>query len=457
MKRWILVSAVGALALAGAWAGGVVAQSPIPLSLWKEHPLTSWSLARGDNPNPVTLQRPRSEPLSAMAQLGRKLFFDPSLSGSGKQSCASCHVPDHGYAPANKLSVQLGGGDMQSSGARAVPSLTYLHQHPVFNIGPAVDDDQGITLQQLIAKGSGTPRTGKTAQGTAQSAQAIVPVGGLFWDGRANTLQQQADGPLFNPVEMDGGSPAKVADKLRHASYAGDFAPLFGPGILGNPSMLLSEALFALARYQIEDPSFHPYDSQYDAWLEGKARFTPEQLRGYLAFNDPAKGNCAACHVAQPSRDGFPPLFTDSQYEALGVPRNPDIPANRDPAYHDLGLCGPFRSDLQDQPQYCGMFLTPTLRNVSTRQAYFHNGLYHSLDEVMAFYRLRDTDPAKVYPLGPDGKPQVFNDLPTRYRANIDHTDAPFDRKAGDTPALSEQEAQDIIAFLRTLSDGYKP
>ena len=456
-QSWTLVSAAGALALAAAWAGGVVATSPIPLSLWKEHPLASWTLAHGDNPNPVHLQRPRVEPLSAMAQLGRKLFFDPSLSGSGKLSCASCHAPEHGYAPNNALSVQLGGGDLQASGARAVPSLTYLHQHPVFSIGPAVDDDQGITVQQLIEKGVQTQHSAKTALDTAQSAQNIVPVGGLFWDGRAATLQQQANGPLFNPVEMDGGSPDKVVDKLRHASYAQDFVPLFGPGILNNPPMLLSEALFALARYQIEEPSFHPFDSQYDAWLEGKARFSPAQLRGYLAFNDPQRGNCSACHVAQPSRDGFPPLFTDSQFEALGVPRNPEIPANRDPAYFDLGLCGPFRTDLKDQPQYCGMFLTPTLRNTAMRKAFFHNGLYHSLDDVMAFYRFRDIEPAKVYPKGADGKPQVFNDLPARYHANIDRSDAPFNRKPGDAAALSEQDAQDIIAFLHTLDDGYKP
>ena len=91
------------------------------------------------------------------------------------------------------------------------------------------------------------------------------------------------------------------------------------------------------------------------------------------------------------------------------------------------------------------------------RKAFFHNGLYHSLDDVMAFYRFRDIEPAKVYPKGADGKPQVFNDLPARYHANIDRSDAPFNRKPGDAAALSEQDAQDIIAFLHTLDDGYKP
>ena len=91
----------------------------------------------------------------------------------------------------------------------------------------------------------------------------------------------------------------------------------------------MSEAMFAIARYQIEDPSFHPFTSKYDAWLQGKARFTPAEARGYLAFNDPTKGNCAACHLDKPTQDGLPPLFTDFQYEALGVPRNAAIPANQ--------------------------------------------------------------------------------------------------------------------------------
>ncbi len=108
-----------------------------------------------------------------------------------------------------------------------------------------------------------------------------------------------------------------------------------------DPRLAVSEALFAVARYQIEEPSFHVYSSKFDDWLEGKARFSPSELRGYLLFNDPAKANCAGCHVDQPSRDGLPPLFTDHQFEALGAPRNAALAVNRDPAFFDLGICGP--------------------------------------------------------------------------------------------------------------------
>jgi cytochrome c peroxidase len=78
-------------------------------------------------------------------------------------------------------------------------------------------------------------------------------------------------------------------------------------------------------------------------------------------------------------------MFTDYQYEALGVPRNNTLASNRDSRFYDMGVCGPFRTDLKDQTPYCGMFLTPTLRNTATRQAFFHNGVFQSLDDVMAF------------------------------------------------------------------------
>ena len=151
---------------------------------------------------------------------------------------------------------------------------------------------------------------------------------------------------------------------------------------------------------------------------------------------------------------GRPAPFTDYAYAALGVPRNPAIPANRDPHYFDMGLCGPYRHDLRKQTQYCGMFKTPTLRNVATRKVFFHNGVFHSLTDVMRFYVERDTDPRKWYPVV-HGKVDVYDDLPPRYRGNVDNYDAPMNRVAGQQPALDAREIADIIAFLKTLDDGY--
>jgi cytochrome c peroxidase len=456
-RRAFAIAALLAMAVGVGWAAGRPAPASAPASAGQHPPgVGTLVLPDGANPHPVRLVLPPRKPLSAVAQLGRELFFDPRLSGSGRMSCASCHDPGHAYAPGNARSVQLGGAHLDLPGARAVPSLEYLYRQPNFSIGPDNEENETVTLRQLIARSRGAQRVRKTAQDTQASSANLVPQGGLFWDGRANTLQQQADGPLFNPLEMDGGSPRDVARKLRHAAYAPQFVSLFGPSVLQDPRLLVGEALFALARFQIEDPSFHPFTSKFDAWLQGRARFTPSQMRGYIAFNDPRKGNCAACHVDRPTPDGLPPLFSDTQYEALGVPRNPAIPANHDPAYFDLGLCGPFRKDLATQSRYCGMFLTPTLRNVATRHAFFHNGVYHSLARVLDFYDFRDTRPQEVYPTV-DGHVETFDDLPPRYRANVDHVDAPLNRRRGQAPAMSRRDMRDIISFLRTLDDGWRP
>jgi cytochrome c peroxidase len=405
--------------------------------------------APGENPHPIKLVRPPYGPLSAMAQLGRLIFFDASLSASGRMSCATCHSPANFYGPPGRDSVMLGGDGLDRPGVRAVPTLTYLERQPNFSVGPDSDEVEEVTLAQMVAASVGVARVTKTATDTGATAGNMVPQGGLFWDGRVDTLQQQALVPVLNPVEMDNGSVERVARRLRATPYLGRFVELFGPGVLDDAPKFVSEAMFAVARYQIEDVSFHAYSSKFDAWLEGKARFTPVELRGYLLFNDPKGANCAGCHVDQPSRDGLPPLLTDHQYEALGAPRNQVLPANRDPEYSDLGVCGPVREDMRGEGQYCGMFMTPTLRNVATRKVFFHNGVLHSLKQVLDFYNFRDVDPGRVYPRG------EFDDLPRKYWGSVDESDPPFGRKVGEKPVLSEQDEEDIIAFLGTLTDGY--
>ncbi len=404
----------------------------------------------------MQLQRPPVAPLSAMAQLGRQIFHDASLSGSGRLTCAACHQPDHHYGPPDAAPAVFGGSTMARQGVRAVPSLMYLERQPAFSIGPDEAENEDVNPARMVALSRTTPRPLKTADNTAQSTTALVPQGGLFWDGRADTLQDQALIPLLNPLEMDGGSVATLVAKLRQAAYAPLFVTLFGKAIFDMPRLLLAEAMFAVARYQIEEPSFHPYTSKFDFWLEGKARLSSAELRGYRLFNDPGKANCAGCHVDQPGPDGTPPLFTDHQFEALGVPRNMALQANADPTYFDLGVCGPYRRDLQAEARFCGMFMTPTLRNVAARHVFFHNGMYHTLRQVLDFYAFRDVAPEKVYPRDPDGTVAKYDDLPAGGRPNVDVTDPPFDRAPGELPAMTEQEERDIIAFLGTLTDGYR-
>jgi cytochrome c peroxidase len=417
---------------------------------------TRSDLASGKNPSPIRLVRPAAAPLSAMAALGRLVFFDASLSSSGSLSCASCHSPQHAYASPGDSPVMRGGPLLSRQGVRAVPSLMYLERQPSFSIGPDNEETENVSLAQLVALSRDTVRVQKTAPQASQAATNMVPQGGLFWDGRADTLQDQALLPLLDPREMDGGSIETVAAKLRQAPYAAHFAELFGAALFDNARLTVTEALFAVGRYQIEDASFHPYTSKFDDWLEGRARFTASELRGYVLFNDPAKANCAGCHIDAPSRDGLPPLFTDHQFEALGVPRNTALESNNDAGYFDLGVCGPYRTDMARDTQYCGVFMTPTLRNVATRRVFFHNGVYRTLRQVLDFCNFRDTEPGKVYPVGSGGVVQKFNDLPPTYWENVDTTDPPFDRHIGDPPAMTAQDEDDIIAFLNTLSDGYR-
>jgi len=433
--------------------GGAAATTPKTVETQPDSVL----LAQGINPHPVKLTIPPARPLSAMAQLGRKLFHDPSLSGSGQLACSSCHDPAHAYGPPGAVSVMIGGSDMHTAGFRAVPSLRYLYRQPSFAIGPDTtsgDNDTPANLQLQAQQALTHDKVLKTAQAPQAAAVNLVPQGGIFWDGRADTLQQQASVPLLNPAEMAGSTEA-VTKEITRADYAADFRALFGPNIFQNARLLMAEAMFAIARYQIEDPSFHPFTSKFDAWLESKSRLTAAETRGYLAFNDQTKGNCAACHLDKPTPDNLPPLFTDFQYEALGVPRNPTIPANKDPDYHDLGICGPYRTDMRDQVQYCGMFLTPSLRNSATRKVFFHNGAFHTLEDVMDWYVNRDLQPERFYSKDASGKVVKYDDLPEKYRHNVDTTDGPFNRHPGDQAALNRQEMQDIIAFLGTLNDGY--
>ena len=385
------------------------------------------------------------------------IFDDPGLSSSGRLACASCHRPAHAYGPPGAAPAMTGGPALTRQGVRAVPSLMYLERQPNFTIGPDDAENETVNLAQPAALGRDPVRVQKTSLDIAQSSATLVPQGGLLWDGRADTLQQQAVFPLLSPLEMDGGSLDRVAAKLRRARYAPRFLQLFGSALFDTPRLLAAEALFAVARYQIEDRSFHPYTSKFDYWLEGRARLSPSELRGYRLFNDPHKANCGGCHLDRPTADGLPPLFTDHQFEALGAPRNPRLVANHDSTYYDLGVCGPYRTDMARETRYCGLFLTPTLRNVATRQVFFHNGVYHSLKAVLDFYDFRDIEPQQVYPRRRDGTIAKFDDIPPEYVGNIDVTDPPFDRKPGDPPAMSAAEERDIIAFLETLTDGYQP
>jgi cytochrome c peroxidase len=205
----------------------------------------------------------------------------------------------------------------------------------------------------------------------------------------------------------------------------------------------------ALAAYQREDRDLHRFDSRFDKVMQGRATFNAAEQRGWALFKDEDKGNCAACHTAETGADGSPPLFTDNSYDNLGVPRHPGLRRPQQALDHDLGLCK--NSSLPKNVStaaLCGAFKVPSLRNVAVRQAFFHNAAMTDLREVIAFYATRDTDPKRWYGKGP-----VFNDLPVKYRGNVNRSEVPYGQKPGDQPRLSEQDIDDLLAFLHTLTD----
>jgi cytochrome c peroxidase len=358
--------------------------------------------------------------LSEKAALGEKIFEDVSLSASGRQSCASCHSPDAGHAPDNTLAVQLGGPLLDQPGNRVAPGLNYLSSNTAFHF-----DDEG------------------------------TPTGGFFWDGRAESLQAQASGPLLAANEMANASVADVVNKLSRATYAEEFKRVFGADIFTRPDVAMAQLTLALQMYQLEDTEFRAFSSKYDQFLRGRVALSEQENRGLALFNSPTKGNCAGCHPSEKGADGSHPLFTDFTYDNLGVPRNTALAQNADPAFYDLGLCG--RADLAARTDLCGAFKVPSLRNVALRKVYFHNGRFTTLKDVVTFYVQRDTHPEKWYPRNADGTVKKFDDLPPQYHANVNTAEVPYDRVLGDAPALTDAEVDDVVVFLRTLSDGYRP
>jgi len=349
-----------------------------------------------------------------LAQVGDRLFNETTLSASGKLACASCHVEARGHADAPGGFLPLGGADGTRQGLRSTPSARYLDQAGPFAFG---------------------------AQGR--------PHGGLFWDGRASSRAEQARGPLFNADEMANTDVAALATRLRALPYVADLRTAATLPLAATDEQLVDAAVTALARFQADDTKFHPFTSKFDAVQEGRASFTAQEQRGLNLFNEPQRGNCASCHDSRPAPGINRALFTNFSYHALGVPRNASQ-ATRDPAFFDLGLCA--RADLAGRTDLCGLFRTPSLRNVAVTAPYFHNASFAALEDAVAFYATRDLDPARWYPVVA-GRAQVYNDLPAVYRANLEQG-APF-RRAGQPPTLNAQDVADLVAFLSTLTDGF--
>jgi cytochrome c peroxidase len=330
--------------------------------------------------------------------LGKEIYYDATLSSPPGMACATCHRPEVGFADT-------------------------LHR----------------MTSEGIVHGRFSNRNSMSAAYTAfvpelhYNAADSTWVGGLFWDGRAKSLADQASKPFTNPLEMACSNDIEVVEKVRRRPYFQQIMKLYG-----NPSG--DEEVFAavtdlLATYE-SSYELNTFSSKFDAVQEGKAAFTAEEARGFELFKN--KGKCANCHIVTPDPKAGHVLFTDFTYDNLGIPRNMKSGFLRQPKklnpsgrkYIDLGL-----GEIVHDPAENGKFRVPTLRNIYFTAPYGHNGYFTTLEDIVHFYNVRDD--GHSYP-------------PPAYPATVNHAEM-------GNLGLSAQDEADIVAFLKTLSDNWKP
>ena len=375
-----------------------------------------------------------AEELTPMEQLGKSLFFD-KISSPDSMSCAECHAPSVGFtgpiAGINLHGAVYRGAVPQRFGNRKPPSAAYATLSPVFYY----DLEEGLF------------------------------VGGNFWDGRAtgerlgNPAADQALGPFLNPVEQNNPSKQAVLEQVAASKYASMWEQVWGEPIsVATPAeieMNYDRIGLAIAVYE-DSPEVNPFSSKFDYYLAGQVSLTEQEAWGLELFN--GKALCSECHISEPGPGGEPPLFTDFTFDNLGVPKNPENPFyDMDTVYLDDG--SPINPEgaawidpglggfLLTRPEWSflaaenmGKHKVPTLRNVAKGpgknfpKAFTHNGVFKSLEEVVHFYNTRDVE---VWP-----PPEVAANVNTEELGNL---------------GLTAEEEAAIVAFMKTLSDGYTP
>jgi cytochrome c peroxidase len=417
--RWRRILAAACLAALAALATvRTVRSSPAPTATLTgtTRELASTSIASAVPSSPAA--SPATPVTAARVALGRTIFFDSDLSEPRGTSCATCHDPKHGFAGNNGSTLGVAQGSRPGHFARRnTPSVLYLAFIRPFHM----HWDENAPLPDAA--------------------------GGFFWDGRVDSIVDVARAPLLNPDEMNNRDARQVAGKIKASAYASDFRNEFGE-VLEDPEATL-KAVGQAEEAFLKSPEMAPFSSKYDDFIQGRATLSPLETRGLKLFRDHAKGACDGCHKL---RDSIPnptrSLFTNFQYDVVAVPRNPRLAGNADPSHFDLGLCEHPQPNLRgDDERFCGAFRVPSLRNVATRTSFMHNGAFSKLRDVVAFYATRGTDPARWY----KGKP--FDDLPAKYRPNVNILEAPYNRGVGRPPALDSDEIDAIVAFLGTLTD----
>lgn len=395
------------------------------------------------------------ETLTPMEQLGKSIFFDTNLSINQNQACAACHAPEAGWTGPDSA-INAAGAVYEGSipgrfGNRKPPSSAYATQSPILHM-----DKKGLF------------------------------VGGNFWDGRAtgeklgNPAADQAQGPFLNPAEQALPDSACVVYRVCTATtYPVTFEDVWGAGACeiawpadvdavcategatvalsdgdrAKSNMAYDNIALSIAAYEAS-PEVNAFTSKYDYSLLDMAKLTKEERRGFALFQ--GKGKCRLCHPSS----GMQPLFTDFTYDNLGVPKNPENPVySYDPDFIDLGLGGYLEAAGYPEEIYLaeyGKVKVPTLRNVDLRpddsfvKAFGHNGYFKSLEGIVHFYNTRDvldTCPGDYT----EAEALAANCWPAPEVAENVNTS-----ELGDLGLTPDEEAA-IVAFLKTLSDGYMP
>jgi len=258
---------------------------------------------------------PADNPVTAeTVALGRKLYYDPVLSQDQSISCANCHNPAMGFTDRSAVSKGVGG----KIGARSAPTVLNAAYYPV-----------------------------------------------QFWDGRAPSLEMQAEGPIANPVEMNMAHDVAVKRLNESAAYRALFEAAFGPGPIHIDQVRKAIASFERTLLSGDSP-FDRYQYSGD-----KTALSPAAIRGLAIFKDKNRGNCAVCHTIEEKYA----LFTDGKFHNLGSGIGPDG------ELRDLG-----RFDQTKVEADRGAFRTPTLRNIALTAPYMHDGNAKTLRDVVDFY-----------------------------------------------------------------------
>ncbi len=346
-----------------------------------------------------------AEDKAALERLGERLFFDTALSLNRTQSCATCHMPERAFTDGQSASL---GDDGTSIGDRNAPTISYAHLVPGF------------------------ARNEKRRW-----------AGGLFHDGRAASLEEQAGGPPLNPAEMGMPSKAAVAARLKeNPDYVTAFNTLFGPDVLHDDERTYAALTRAIAAFERTEV-FSPFDSKYDRALRGEVKLSDQEELGRVLFFSNQFTNCGKCHQLRPLGEGEGETFSNYEFHNIGVPVNEALrKANGSmPDKRDGGLFD--NAAVSKDPLQMGKFKTPTLRNVAVTGPYMHNGVFKDLRTVILFYNKYNSKSAKRQ-INPETgaaweTPEVA--------ANLSLEELEFG------PALKDREIDALVAFLRTLTD----